>query len=693
MNKLKNILILVVILFAALACEEEIDNLEKISNVSAPEINSVNFDIKPDNSGIVTIMPNAEGITGYEIKFGDVENEVPTQYNLNDKITHTYIEGVYQVEVTGVGLTGLKSSYQTDLVVSFKAPENLVVSIQVDEVNPKIIHVSATADYATVMDIYFGEIDDEEPVTVLPGEVATNLYDEPGDYEIKIVARSGGAATTEYIQMINISEAADPVNLPINFESFTVNYAFSDFGGNETTVIENPDPSGINTSARVAQAIKGEGAETWAGSSLTLGNPINFSTNKLFKIKVWSPKVGAVVKLKVENLDDGNIEYEVDATTTVSNSWEELEFDFSAIDTSQEYQRLVFFFDFDVVGDGSTYYFDDIRLTAAAPTTGIAGTWKMAPEAGSIGVGPNQGDVSWWAIDDAGVAERACYFDDLYVFGSNGTFSNVLGDETWVEEWQGLSPEGCGTPVAPHDGSTAATYVYDASAETLTLIGKGAYMGLPKVFNGGELSNPDDAPESITYIIDLSEDGSTMILDISIGSGWWRFKLIKEEDEAASPLAGTWQMAAEAASLGVGPNQGDVSWWAIDDAGVAERACYFDDLYVFGSNGTFSNVLGDETWVEEWQGLSPEGCGTPVAPHDGSTAATYVFNESEGTLTLNGVGAYLGLPKVINGAELASPGEAPESITYIIELLENNTVMIVDISIGSGWWRYKLVKN
>lgn len=692
MNKLKNVFLIVVLLFAAFACEKEIDNLDKLNKVNAPSILSVTYDIKQDNSGFVSIMPQAEGVTGYRVKFGDVENETPTEFNLNQKINHTYDEGEYVVEIIGIGLTGLTTAYQADLTVSFKAPENLSVSIQFDDVNPRIVNISATADFATVMDIYFGEVDDEEPVTVLPGETASNAYEEPGDYTIKVVARSGGEATTEYTEVITITEASDPVNLPITFESFTVNYAFADFGGNEASVIDNPDPSGINTSDRVAQAIKTSGAETWAGSLLTLGNPIDFSNNKLFRMKVWSPKAGAIVKLKVENLDNGEIAHEVDATTTVTNEWEELQYDFSAIDVSQDYQRIVFFFDFDNVGDGSTYYFDDIRLTASSPGAGIVGTWKMAPEAGSLGVGPNQGDISWWAIDDAGVVERACYFDDEYVFGADGSFMNVLGSETWIEGWQGNDPEGCAAPVFPHDGSNPATYVYDATTETLTLNGTGAYMGLPKVFNGGELTNPDDAPESITYIIDLSDDGSTMILDISIGSGWWRFKLIKEGGGAVSPLTGTWQVAAEAGSLGVGPDQGDISWWSIDDAGVAERACYFDDLYIFGSDGSFSNDMGGETWLEDWQGANFE-CGAPIYPHDGSNPASYVYDASQSTVTLNGLGAYLGLPKVFNGGELTSPDDAPESITYIIELMEDNTVMIVDISIGSGWWRYKLVKN
>lgn len=367
MNTFKNILLFMVVLMAAIACEKEIDNLDNLNNVTSPTIVSVAYDIAQDNSGLVTMVPQAVGVTGYEIKFGDAGSaEVPTKYKLNEKITHVYAEGDYTIEITGIGVTGLKSTYQQNITVSFKAPENLVVTIQADAVNPRLINVSAKADYATVMDIYFGEVANEVPVTVLPGEVASNLYDESGDYQVKVIARSGGAASTEFTQMITISAASDPVFLPINFESFTVNYAFVDFGGNTATVIDNPDQSGINTSARVAQAVKGTGAEIWAGSLLTLGSPIDFSTNKTFKLKVWSPKSGAVVKLKVENLDNGEIAMEVDATTITSNAWEELTYDFSAINTSEQYQKVVFFFDFGNTGDGSTYYLDDVKLVAGS---------------------------------------------------------------------------------------------------------------------------------------------------------------------------------------------------------------------------------------------------------------------------------------------------------------------------------------
>ena len=76
-------------------------------------------------------------------------------------------------------------------------------------------------------------------------------------------------------------------------------------------------------------------------------------------------------------------------------------------------------------------------------------------------------------------------FDDIFRFGEDGSFSNVMGAQTWLEGWQGVDGEQCGAPVAPHDGSNSATYAYDASTGALVLTGKGAHVGLPKVHNGG----------------------------------------------------------------------------------------------------------------------------------------------------------------------------------------------------------------
>lgn len=162
---------------------------------------------------------------------------------------------------------------------------------------------------------------------------------------------------------------AQVLELPLDFESTTVDYTFTDFSGGEATTIANPQSGGINTSANVAQMIKGVG-DPWGGAYLTLANPIDFSAKRTFRVKVYSPRVGARLLLKVENESDGAIFFEEEEATTVANEWEELEFDFTYVNPALEYSKVVLIFDIGVVGDGSanfTFLFDDIELLNTGP--------------------------------------------------------------------------------------------------------------------------------------------------------------------------------------------------------------------------------------------------------------------------------------------------------------------------------------
>lgn len=189
-----------------------------------------------------------------------------------------------------------------------------------------------------------------------------------------------------------------------------------------------------------------------------------------------------------------------------------------------------------------------ILIGFGAQAQNLADTqWQLYPGAGAMGVGPNQGDTGWWSNSEADVQTRACLFDDIYAFNADGSFQNILGADTWLEGWQGVA-EGCGAPVAPHDGSGAATWSSDGSS--ITLDGTGAFMGLAKVHNGGELGNPADAPASITYqITDLTDNAMT--LDINFGGGWWRFQFVPAGTELA-----TYDLTLEVntATIDVGPN-------------------------------------------------------------------------------------------------------------------------------------------
>ena len=165
------------------------------------------------------------------------------------------------------------------------------------------------------------------------------------------------------VKYLPVNVAPTGLVLPIDFQSTVANfYPFTNFGNATTTVVNNPSATGFNTSTKVASSFKAVGAEVYAGSFLELASPINFSASNTIKMKVYSPQSGIIVKLKLENLANSNINIEKDASTTVANAWQELTYTFTGIVNSNNYQRVVVFFNFGNAGTGLTYYFDDIKL-------------------------------------------------------------------------------------------------------------------------------------------------------------------------------------------------------------------------------------------------------------------------------------------------------------------------------------------
>jgi len=364
MKKFKYLLNVFLASALVFACVEEIENnIDFVDTIEAPTNVSAMISITQDNTGIVTITPTGEGVVSYSINFGDGSNETES-INPGNSAVHTYSEGTYEATIIAVGLNGEVTETVVSVVVSYSAPENLVVVINNVAGNPFDINVSATADLAASFEVYFGDQGPEEAPTPLQiGEILTYTYSAVGEYSVTVVALSGGAATTEYIEVITIT---NPLLMPIDFEDATLNYSFVDFGNAQSTVIPNPDPTGVNTSTNVGQLLKLNGSETWAGSFLTIDEPVDFSSLNNIAVDVWTSEIGEVVKLKLENSANPDINTEVDMTTTVNQGWETLIYDFSASDLSQEYDRVVIFFDFGNVGDDTSYYFDNIRLSLPA---------------------------------------------------------------------------------------------------------------------------------------------------------------------------------------------------------------------------------------------------------------------------------------------------------------------------------------
>lgn len=365
MKKIKIILSLF-ILTSFIGCSSDDENVN-LDNLVAPSNISALMTIEQDNSGKVTITPRGEGVTQFEVNFGDGTTQ-NAFVNPGESIQNVYDEGTYQVKIIGMTLNGKKTEVTQPLTVSFLAPTNLAATIAPVSGNNLSITVQATATLETYFQVYFGDVTNEVPTDFMEGETITHIYPSVGTYTVTVVALSGGVATSQTTQTVTIS---DPVLLPLDFESPTLNYSFVNFGGAFTSVENNPSIGSANGSSKVAKLTKGNGSETWAGSFIELSSPIDFSTLQKIKMKVWSPQSGIVVKMKLENAANSNINTEVDVTNTISNGWEELTFDFTGINGSNNYQKIVVFFNFGNSGAGLSYYFDDIQLTSGAPTLSL----------------------------------------------------------------------------------------------------------------------------------------------------------------------------------------------------------------------------------------------------------------------------------------------------------------------------------
>lgn len=520
MKNLKYLAGAIIAVFTIFACTQD-DDAVNIDGIAAPTDVSASVRVTNDNTGLVTLTPLGQGVANFNITFGDgsaMTNEIQPGSSVN----HIYEEGTYDITIKANGLNGLSTIVTQTLVVSFQAPQNLLVSIENDPTISKKVNVTAEAEFAMYFEVDFGE-SGSAIVEGNYGDTVSFIYQEAGTYTITVTAYSAAIATTIYTEEFEVTAILQPLqaapqqpvrqpnnvisiysdayanlegtdfypnwgqsttfneivvdgsniiqygnlnyegiqlaastnvsameflhidvwtadsndakispissgpnetpydldltsqqwtsfNIPLSFftvQNPLVNFAdiiqfkfdgnpaggtifidnlyfyraatgmstslIEDFEGTPPTfvsfgnianssVIPNPDASGINTSSNVAKFTKTSGAEVFAGSFFVPTVPIDLVSFSNISIKTWSPKLNAIVKIKLEN-QDASIVYEVDRNTTTTNAWEELVYDFSGA-PSANYVRVVIFFDFGVNGDGSEYYFDDIQLVS-----------------------------------------------------------------------------------------------------------------------------------------------------------------------------------------------------------------------------------------------------------------------------------------------------------------------------------------
>ena len=538
MKALKYILSIVLLFTAVWSCDDdEFGNTDFLSSAVAPTEVSAQFSVAQDNTGNVTITPNSTGGITYEIHFGDSTPE-PVKIAAGESVSHTYAESTYSVKIVANGITGLKTEVTQPLVVSFKAPEILDIEVKNDEAISYKVNVTVTADYAVSYDVNFGEPGNDSFLTANIGETISYTYAEAGTYSVNIVVKGAAIETTEETIEVEAKKITQPIEKAPKPSSRMTDDVISIFS-NEYTNVEgtNFNPGWGQSTVYNEFDLNGDDMLQYSNlnyQGIEFGSDVDASSMEYLHIDVWTADL-ATLEISAISKTTGEKFVVKDLVPEEWNS-----FDIPLSEFTDQGVSMADLFQFKFVGlpwagDGfGTIFVDNLYLWKfpSAPSP-LVGTWMIAPETGAIAVGPSPDDLSWWFLNQWGddVTIRACWMDDEYVFNEDGTFENILGTETWLENWQGdgSQHEVCGTPIAPHDGSNPATW--SSSDTSITISGLGAYLGLSKVHNNGE----DGAPvnNTITYDYVLSEDGNSMELKIvgyggSGGSETWYFKLVKQ---------------------------------------------------------------------------------------------------------------------------------------------------------------------
>ena len=171
------------------------------------------------------------------------------------------------------------------------------------------------------------------------------------------------------------TEAPVTNKMLIDFETPQTDAGWGSWGGAGFEKIDNPDPSGINTSAKV-------GKYTVPGGDAGIENNdvdgaklpfFDYEQTPFFRVKVWVSKPVKVYMQLQNNPDWGNNTGVKEILVEETNKWVELVYNFggTTIESGKDpHNRIQIYFDRDKSGgssEGDVYYFDDIHKSDVQP--------------------------------------------------------------------------------------------------------------------------------------------------------------------------------------------------------------------------------------------------------------------------------------------------------------------------------------
>ncbi len=395
------------------------------------------------NQSVATIDP-CEGV----VPIGNIIDDFECQRN------HTYSTGNDLLSVVGNPLVqpansstfvGLYKDQPHDPWAALCA--DLPDGIDLSSYNQLSLQVLSPAAVPVLLKLQGGSAPPKEiwTATTNPGNWETitgDFSDQVGmDHKQVCIFYNGGIdvdTATDYY-MDNLLFAHAPfTGCIMNFDdaafiSTTWKYFPADDSG-DFALVDNPDPSGINTSAKVGKAVeKATSGQPWQGMYTDLPAPIHFGSDKIVKMKIWSPQI-ATVTMKIENsqaVPPAPSSGDNTIPNTKANEWEELSWDFSTtpIVDDGEYIRITLIWDINnIPAEDVTYYFDDIQLTSGDCGTSTSVSGPIRPDVLAISPNPVTDNLQ---IDELGKISR---LDIMNIYGQRissiwtGTASSAYMD-------------------------------------------------------------------------------------------------------------------------------------------------------------------------------------------------------------------------------------------------------------------------
>jgi hypothetical protein len=167
--------------------------------------------------------------------------------------------------------------------------------------------------------------------------------------------------------------AAYAQNAPVDFEAGSngASWTWTVFENDDNpplNIIANPDMTGANTSATVAEFTARVTGQPFAGTEsmhgADLGSFTLSNSNSLIKIMVWKTEISDV-GIKLVEASGASLP-EIKVANTLVNQWEELTFNFSSMEGTT-FDQIVVFPDFNARAQENIIYFDNIVFDMQDP--------------------------------------------------------------------------------------------------------------------------------------------------------------------------------------------------------------------------------------------------------------------------------------------------------------------------------------